>query len=101
MTVQLVYRKAHTRRLSSGETTFVAGAWIMRELSTRSNHSKRHLHDCPVCGALVRSVKMPNGGWVHFEGAGGLQSMEHPCFYIGEGMLHRKDPNTLDMFDRL
>jgi len=102
MTVQLVYRKAHDRKLRDGGYARVAGSWMVRETADHLNHDTRSVnHACPMCGANVRTVRMPNGGWVHFEGQGGLQTMKHPCFYIGEDMRHRKDPNTPDMFDGL
>ena len=100
MTVQLIYRKAHDRKLRDGGYARVAASWMIRETTHATTHeSKTFRHECPMCRAEVRSVKMPNGGWVHFEAAGGLQNMKHPCFYIGEDMLHRKDTNTPDLFD--
>ena len=101
MPVQLVYRKAHTRRLQSGDVVHVAASWILRELGDRTQYKSRHEHNCPACGAKVRSVKMPNGGWVHYEVAGGLHSVKHPCFYLGDGIARQKDSETLDLFDDL
>ncbi|MAP94511.1 MAG: hypothetical protein CMK07_06120 [Ponticaulis sp.] len=101
MTVQLIYRKAHDRKLKDGSYTRIAGSWQVRETRHANHDSKMLRHDCPTCGAKIRTVKMPNGGWVHYEAEGGLQNMKHPCFYIGEDMLHRKDPHTPDMFDGL
>lgn len=101
MPVQLIYRKPHTRRLKTGETIRVAGAWMMRELKTRSHGVNHFTHRCPVCDASVRTVRMPNGGWVHYEARGGLQSLKHPCFYLGEDMTHSKDPHTPDLFENL
>lgn len=101
MPVQLVYRKPHTRRLKSGETVRVAGTWMTRELKTRSHGVNHFIHDCPMCGASVRTMRMPNGGWIHYEAKGGLRSLKHPCFYLGEDMLHAKDPDTLDLFAAL
>ncbi|MAK62541.1 MAG: hypothetical protein CMK09_16345 [Ponticaulis sp.] len=101
MTVQLIYRKPHDRKLKSGGYAKVAGSWLVRETRHATHESRTYRHVCPMCGAKVRTVKMPGGGWVHFEAEGGLQTLKHPCFYIGEDMTHRKDPNTLDLFDRL
>jgi hypothetical protein len=101
MSVQLVYRKPHDRKLKSGGYARVAGSWFIRERRQDTQDTGMFKHQCPMCGAKVRSVRMPNGGWVHFEADSGLRSMKHPCFYIGEDMLQRKDPNTLDLFRRL
>ena len=101
MPVQLSYRKPHDRRLKSGRTIRVAGSWMIREKTSKVYQTNSFTHACPSCGAQVRTVRMPNGGWVHFEVAGGLHSLRHPCFYIGDDMRHRKDPNTLDLFTAL
>ena len=46
-------------------------------------------------------MQMPNGGWVHYEVAGGLHSVKHPCFYLGDGIGRQRDSETLDLFDDL
>ncbi len=99
MPVQLIYRKPHTRRLKTGETVSVAGSWMIKELKTKSHGVNHFTHDCPMCGGQVRSVRMPNGGWVHYEALGGLRSVKHPCFYVGEDVSHGKDPYTMDLFE--
>lgn len=50
---------------------------------------------CPYCGAAIRCIHMPNGGWVYFEA--GMRNVKHPCFYLGEG-LSDKDTLTGDLF---
>ncbi len=101
MPVQLIYRKEHTRRLKSGDTVRVAASWILRESASKSHRVNQFTHLCPKCGAKVRSVRMPNGGWAHFEAAGGLESLKHPCFDIGADIALSKDPNTPDLFEHL
>ena len=54
---------------------------------------------CPVCGRSIISVRMPNGGWAHFEGAKSLTRVKHPCLHRGEGLLRGRDEETLDLFD--
>jgi hypothetical protein len=44
---------------------------------------------------------MKKGGWAHFEGAKGLESVKHPCFHRGEGLGRRRDNETPDLFDNL
>ncbi|WP_443749345.1 hypothetical protein [Asticcacaulis solisilvae] len=58
------------------------------------------LHTCYRCGAKVRSARMPNGGWGHFETAEGLTRVQHACYYIGKGLSKRRDDKTLDLFDQ-
>ncbi|MAI90547.1 MAG: hypothetical protein CBB65_08920 [Hyphomonadaceae bacterium TMED5] len=101
MTVQLIYRKAHDRKLKSGAYTRIPGSWMIRESAITTHESKTWLHDCPMCGAKIRSAKMPNGGWAHYEALGGLQSLKHPCFYVGEDVRNGRDEKTLDLFDAL
>lgn len=98
MPVQLIYRRPHTRRLKSGGQIAIAGSWMIREQRIKSHTVKQFRHVCPVCGACVRSVRMPNGGWGHFEGAGGLHSVRHPCFYLGEDIGRHRDSETPDLF---
>jgi hypothetical protein len=54
-------------------------------------------YPCPLCGARILRVKMPNGGLVHFEGRPGLGRIIHPCFNIGKGLSNRRDPNTFEL----
>lgn len=42
---------------------------------------------------------MPNGGWVHFNGSPGSETIKHPCFYLGEHLSKKRDPDTPDVFD--
>lgn len=41
---------------------------------------------------------MPNKGWGHFEGGGGLSRVKHPCFNVGDDLSNKKDNATLDLF---
>ena len=101
MSIKWIRRRAHIRRLPSGRTVEVAPSWMPVERSDSAGPEKSFHSACPICDAPILSQRMPNGGWVHYEAEGGLQNMKHPCFYIGEDMLHRKDPHTPDMFDGL
>lgn len=92
------FRKAHARRLETGRTISVCGGWVLQgdRLSSDSTSFKRA---CPVCGALIVSVGMPKGGWVHFEGGEGLTRIKHPCLHLGEGLSRRRDGTTPDLFE--
>jgi hypothetical protein len=81
MQPRLIKRRARTRRLSN---------------NTERGNSYRH--PCPCCGSPTITVRMPNGGWMHFEGAEGLERVKHPCMHLGEGLSKKRDERTLDMF---
>lgn len=98
MKPRLIKRRAHKRRLRNGRSTRVRESWVIQRTEPgKQNGSYRHA--CPRCGAPVISVRMKNGGWVHFEGTKGLTSVKHPCMHIGEGLSRRRDENTPDLFD--
>src|SRR6476469_193165 len=97
MATQWAYRQAHGRRLKSGRLVCVGGSWALCA-KAGSKPRQRCGRKCPVCGAKVLSVPMPNGGWVHFESRVGLRRVKHPCLHIGEGMSDTRDPLTLDLF---
>jgi hypothetical protein len=100
MTERWYYRKAHTRRLSTGRTVFVRGGWAL--LGDRgSGKGASFRRTCPICGALIVSVDMPKGGWVHFEGGEGLTRIKHPCLHLGEGLSRRRGEGTPDLFSAL
>ena len=92
------FRKAHARRLATGRTISVCGGWVLQgeRVSGNCTSFKRA---CPVCGALIVSVGMPKGGWVHFEGGEGLTRIKHPCLHLGEGLSRRRDGITPDLFE--
>ena len=92
------FRKAHARRLGTGRTISVCGGWVLQgeRVSTNGTSFNRA---CPVCGALIVSVGMPKGGWVHFEGGEGLTRIKHPCLHLGEGLSRRRDGITPDLFE--
>ena len=98
MTDRWFYRKAHTRRLSTGRTVSVRGGWVFKD-DRRSRKCASFRRACPTCGALIVSVRMPRGGWAHFEGGKGLTRIKHPCLHLGEGLSGRRDENTPDLFE--
>ena len=95
---QWYFRKAHARRLATGRTISVCGGWVLQgeRISVNRTSLKRA---CPVCRALIVSVGMPKGGWVHFEGGEGLTRIKHPCLHLGEGLSRRRDGTTPDLFE--
>lgn len=97
MTERWYFRKAHTRRLSTGRTISVRGGWVLRGSQRRSKGAS-FKRACPICGAPILSIGMPRGGWVHFEGGKGLNWVKHPCLHLGEGLSGRRDENTPDLF---
>lgn len=97
MTGRWIKRRSHSRQLRSGRTTVVRETWAFCD--ERQRRGRRYGHPCPVCGAKIVSVHMPNGGWAHFESAKGLTRVKHPCLHIGEGLSQRPDRDTLDLFE--
>lgn len=93
------WRKVHGYpRSQNGKTVQVASYWAFYEdRSSRKLSSYRHA--CPKCGAKIVSVRMPNAGWAHFEGARGLGRVKHPCFTLGDGLSRRDEDMTGDLFD--
>lgn len=92
------FRKSHARRLATGRTVSVCGGWVLRgeRLGGDGTSFKRA---CPVCGALIVSIGMRKGGWVHFEGGEGLTRIKHPCLHLGEGLSRQRDLATPDLFE--
>lgn len=98
MAFRFVKRKAHPRRKKFGGVTYVRHTWACYE--TGSDHKReRYRHPCPVCGKLIISVHMREGGWAHFEGRKGLGTVKHPCMHVGEGLSQRRDDSTRDLFE--
>jgi hypothetical protein len=97
MTGRWVKRRSHDRQLPSGRTAWVRECWLF--FDQQQKKSRRYGQPCPVCGAKIVSVHMPNGGWAHFESAKGLTRIKHPCLHIGEGLSQRRDRDTLDLFE--
>lgn len=91
-------RRAHSRRLPNGGTTDVRESWVLLS-SSNAKRQRSFRHQCPICGADVVTVRMPNGGSAHFEGAKGLYRIKHPCLHVGEGLSRVRDTNTLDLFE--
>ena len=89
-------RREHYRWLPAGRAVRVRQAWVCQEGSQKGNAFKRV---CPNCGADITSVRMPRGGWAHFEGRKGLTHLKHPCLHLGEKLSRRRDSKTLDLFD--
>ena len=100
MPTRLVRRRAHSRRTRSGGTTFVREAYVCIEVRDAGDGSA-HQRACPKCGAAIISVKMPKGGWAHFEGGSGLTRAKHPCLHRGENLGKARDTETFDLFDAL
>ena len=98
MKVNWFRRRAHTRRLKSGTVANVRESWVARQVMVKAKRGS-YRHPCPICGAGIISVKMPNGGWAHFEGQAGLTKIKHPCLHIGESIGRAKDELTFDLFE--
>lgn len=91
-------RRAHSRRLPNGGTTDVRESWVLLS-SSNAKRQRSFRHQCPICGADVVTVRMPNGGSAHLEGAKGLYRIKHPCLHVGEGLSRVRDTNTPDLFE--
>jgi len=98
MAIKWVRRRAHTRRLPSGACVHVAPSWV--PIESRGDETKGNsFHSaCPVCDAPILRLRMPNGGWVHYERGIGLARLKHPCFYLGEDIANARDEATGDLF---
>jgi len=90
-------RKQHLRRLASGKRILVRACWIPCETSS-SDKARRRTRPCPQCGAIISTVRMPNRGLVHFETGKGLSRVKHACLHLGEGLSHKRDEYTPDLF---
>jgi predicted RNA-binding Zn-ribbon protein involved in translation (DUF1610 family) len=100
MTFRWVKRRSHTRRLANGVFTTVQECWVpVAPPSAEKKNSYRH--PCPVCGTEIISVRMPNGGWAHFEGREGLTNVKHPCMHMGERLSKKREPDNLDWVDEV
>lgn len=90
-------RRSHSRRLSNGRITEVRASWVLQH--SPDEKKRRSLrHQCPMCGAEVITVRMPNGGSAHFEGRRGLSRIKHPCLHLGERLSRKRDADTPDLF---
>jgi hypothetical protein len=98
MAVRTVKRRQHPRHLKSGRVIQVCENWAVYGLSEEGKNSCYRCR-CPVCGAKIISVNMPNGGTVHFEAATGLTRVKHPCLHRGEGLSRARDALTPDLFE--
>lgn len=98
MAPRFTRRRSHSRRSKSGPVTVVAH-WIALE-DGGSERKGSYRHPCPTCGTEIISVRMPNGGWGHFEGQRKLCRIKHPCMHIGEGLGRGTDVLTQDLFDK-
>jgi hypothetical protein len=97
MQPRLIKRRTHTRRLSNNRSTRVRESWVLSSLK-KTERGNSYRHPCPCCGSPTITVRMPNGGWVYFEGAEGLERVKHPRMHLGEGLSKKRDERTLDMF---
>lgn len=93
-----VRRRSHSRQLRNGRTTEVRESWVLQQPPTEKQH-RSFRHQCPVCGAEVITVRMPNGGSAHFEGSKWLSRIKHSCLHLGEGLSQKRDLQTADLFD--
>lgn len=97
MQPRLIRRRAHTRRLANSRFALIRESWILGGMKqTELGNSYRQ--PCPCCASPIISVRMPNGGWAHFEGKEGLERVKHPCMHLGEGLSKKRDEQTLDLF---
>lgn len=94
--VRWVKRKGHRRVLRSGKVVNVDENYAAYEENRHTKPLSYHL-SCPRCGEDIIRVRMPNGGWGHFEGKLGLTKIKHRCFTFGDGLKGRDD-QTIDMF---
>ena len=80
MSIKWVRRRAHVRRLSSGDSVQVAPSWVPMEDKGGDAKGASFHSACPVCDAPILSLRMPNGGWVHFERGIGLSRLKASLF---------------------
>jgi len=66
-------------------------AWVPVEGKGEDVKGNSFHSACPICDAPILSLRMPNGGWVHYERGIGLSRLKHPCFYIGEDIAKARD----------
>ena len=92
-------RRRHWRRLASGRLVEVRACWVPLA-DPALGETASYKHPCPECGTEIISVRMPNGGWAHFEAAPGLTDVKHPCMHRGEGLSRKRDPETPDLFEQ-
>lgn len=93
-----ICRRAHSRRLPTGRSTYVRESWILAP-PRNSKNGGVYRQPCPRCGSQIVSIHMPNGGWAHFEGSASLSRVKHPCFTIGLGLSQTSDDLTGDLFN--
>jgi len=98
MSIKWIRRRAHMRRLPSGQRVEVASSWMPIERSDSGGPEKSCHSACPVCDAPILSQRMPNGGWVHYERHRNFSRIKHPCFYRGDDMAPERDTQTGDLF---
>jgi hypothetical protein len=94
-----IKRRAHTRFLGTGRAVPVATAWVRISTCDEGKPQRSFRRRCPMCGSDVLSVRMPRGGWGHFNGNEGLSRMKHPCMYLGQGLGRRRGDGMDDLFD--
>lgn len=98
MSIKWVRRRAHMRRLSTGQVVQVAPSWMPIDRSESGNPEKSFHSACPVCDAPILSLRMPTGGWVHYERHKNFSRIKHPCFYRGDDIAQARDNETGDLF---
>lgn len=96
---RLARRSSHPRCSKSGRPVMVREHWVLgKPCVTERKSSSRH--PCPKCGTQIISVRMPNGGWVHFERRFSLAKLKRPCMHIGETIGSCNCGLILDLSDR-
>ncbi len=98
MSIKWVRRRAHMRKLPSGQVVPVASSWMPVENSDSGGLEKSFHSACPICDAPILSQHMPNGGWVHYERDRNFSRIKHPCFYRGDHLAPERDTETGDLF---
>ena len=98
MAIRWIRRRGHVRRLASGVNVQVAPSWVPVEGKGEDPKGNSFHSACPICDAPILSLRMPNGGWVHYERGIGLSRLKHPCFYLGEDLANARDEATGDLF---
>ena len=98
MKTRCTLRRAHARQHSNGRVVHVRATLVLTQVADESESRRAYRSACPRCGATIRNVRMPNGGWGRFEGAEDLSRVKHPCFERRPTTKRGKDGN-LDLFD--
>lgn len=97
MILKIYNRSAHKRHYRNGKISSVPATMVHKEIGERRK-TKAYVRKCPHCSAQIRSTRMPNGGWGHFETEAGLSRVKHACLHRGLGYSKKRCPITPDLF---